>query len=411
MIKILIIDDIQEKVDALTTTLLKLYPEGAISIESAGTIAYGREKLQSSTYDLLILDMVLPELEGDEALRTAGARFLSEIYQNESIKTPLQIIGLTEYDTEFSELQQEFKDKLWYLLFYSRTSDDWKEQLKTKVFQLGQYKKAVEDEVANRDRFDIGVICALREEFTQMLRAFSRVKWESIQIEGLPYSFRSGILTTRGFRDLKIIAGCTDKAGMCPTSILATTMYTKLGVETIFMTGITAGIKYDDLQLDDIIIAEAIMDYASGKLKEDERGEIKLLKEVNQIQANRNLISKMADFTSRDEISDEINSDLRDKNLRDGRNNIMFKVAKTVCGPYVMAAPKVIEELKKDERKLQALDMEGFGLYLTAHTLDKKALWIKGVSDFADAHKGDGRHKTCSYASAKLLYEFIREMM
>lgn len=411
MIKILIIDDIQEKVDALTTTLLKLYPEGAISIESAGTIAYGREKLQSSTYDLLILDMVLPELEGDEALRTAGARFLSEIYQNESIKTPLQIIGLTEYDTEFSELQQEFKDKLWYLLFYSRTSDDWKEQLKTKVFQLGQYKKAVEDEVANRDKFDIGVICALREEFTQMLRAFSRVKWESIQIEGLPYSFRSGILTTRGFRDLKIIAGCTDKAGMCPTSILATTMYTKLGVETIFMTGITAGIKYDDLQLDDIIIAEAIMDYASGKLKEDERGEIKLLKEVNQIQANRNLISKMADFTSRDEISDEINSDLRDKNLRDGRNNIMFKVAKTVCGPYVMAAPKVIEELKKDERKLQALDMEGFGLYLTAHTLDKKALWIKGVSDFADAHKGDGRHKTCSYASAKLLYEFIREMM
>lgn len=411
MIKILIIDDIQEKVDALTTTLLKLYPEGAISIESAGTIAYGREKLQSSTYDLLILDMVLPELEGDEALRTAGARFLSEIYQNESIKTPLQIIGLTEYDTEFSELQQEFKDKLWYLLFYSRTSDDWKEQLKTKVFQLGQYKKAVEDEVANRDRFDIGVICALREEFTQMLRAFSRVKWESIQIEGLPYSFRSGILTTRGFRDLKIIAGCTDKAGMCPTSILATTMYTKLGVETIFMTGITAGIKYDDLQLDDIIIAEAIMDYASGKLKEDERGEIKLLKEVNQIQANRNLISKMADFTSRDEISDEINSDLRDKNLRDGRNNIMFKVAKTVCGPYVMAAPKVIEELKKDERKLQALDMEGFGLYLTAHTLEKKALWIKGVSDFADAHKGDGRHKTCSYASAKLLYEFIREMM
>lgn len=411
MIKILIIDDIQEKVDALTTTLLKLYPEGAISIESAGTIAYGREKLQSSTYDLLILDMVLPELEGDEAQRTAGARFLSEIYQNESIKTPLQIIGLTEYDTEFSELQQEFKNKLWYLLFYSRTSDDWKEQLKTKVFQLGQYKKAVEDEVANRDRFDIGVICALREEFTQMLRAFSRVKWESIQIEGLPYSFRSGILTTRGFRDLKIIAGCTDKAGMCPTSILATTMYTKLGVETIFMTGITAGIKYDDLQLDDIIIAEAIMDYASGKLKEDERGEIKLLKEVNQIQANRNLISKMADFTSRDEISDEINSDLRDKNLRDGRNNIMFKVAKTVCGPYVMAAPKVIEELKKDERKLQALDMEGFGLYLTAHTLDKKALWIKGVSDFADAHKGDGRHKTCSYASAKLLYEFIREMM
>jgi nucleoside phosphorylase len=355
--------------------------------------------------------MVLPELEGSEASRNAGARFLSEIYQNDSIKTPLQIIGLTEYDAEFSELQQEFKDKLWYLLYYSRTSDDWKEQLKTKVFQLGQYKKSVEDEVAKRGKFDIGVICALRSEFNQMQKAFSRVNWTPFQIEGLPYPFKIGEVTTRSFKDLKIVAGCTDKPGMCPTSILATTMYTQLGVDTIFMTGITAGIHYDDLRLDDIIIADSIMDYASGKLAENQEGEIKLLKEVNQIQANRSLISKMANFISEDKTCEVINSDLRDNNLKEGRENIMFRIAKTVCGPYVMAAPQIIEELKKDDRKLQALDMEGFGLYLTAHTLDKKALWIKGVSDFADAHKGDNRHKACSYASAKLLYEFIREMM
>ena len=41
-------------------------------------------------------------------------------------KKPLQIIGLTEYESEFSRQQQEFKDKLWYLLFYSRTSEDLK---------------------------------------------------------------------------------------------------------------------------------------------------------------------------------------------------------------------------------------------------------------------------------------------
>lgn len=411
MIKILIIDDVPEKISALIFTLQNLYPQGGISIESAGTIAQGRENLQSSTYDLLILDMVLPEHEGSEASRNAGARFLSEIYQNDSIKTPLQIIGLTEYDTEFSELQHEFKDKLWYLLYYSRTSDDWKEQLKTKVFQLGQYKKSVEDEVAKRGKFDIGVICALHSEFNQMQKAFSRVNWTPFQIEGLPYSFKIGEVTTRSLKDLKIVAGCTDKPGMCPTSILATTMYTQLGVDTIFMTGITAGIHYDDLRLDDIIIADSIMDYASGKLAENQEGEIKLLKEVNQIQANRCLISKMANFISENETCEVINSDLRDNNLKEGRENIMFRIAKTVCGPYVMAAPQIIEELKKDDRKLQALDMEGFGLYLTAHTLEKKALWIKGVSDFADAHKGDNRHKTCSYASAKLLYEFIREMM
>ena len=43
--------------------------------------------------------------------------------------------------------------------------------------------------------------------------------------------------------------------------------------------------------------------------------------------------------------------------------------------------------------------MEGFALYATAHTLDKKALWIKSVSDFADIKKSDGHHKTCCFAS------------
>lgn len=410
MIKILILDDIQEKIDALRTTLQGLYPKGEIDIESAGTISEGREFLQTNTYDLLILDMVLPNLVGEEASYNAGAVFLNEIYQNGSIKKPLQIIGLTEYESEFSRQQQEFKDKLWYLLFYSRTSEDWKEQLKTKVLQLGQYKKDVEDEMKNKLKYDIGIICALSSEFHQMLLAFSRVSWNSVHIDGIPFQFKECTVTTRGMKDLRIIAACADKPGMCPTAILASTMYSMLNVDIIFMTGITAGIQVDNLQLDDIVIAESIIDYASGKIKE-EGGDIKLLKEINQVSANRMLISKMSHFIADEDVKNEINSDLRERNLRDGRSNIDFRIAKTTCGPFVMSSTSIINELKLDERKLQALDMEGFGLYLTAQTLEKKALWMKGVSDFADAHKGDGRHKICSYASAKLLYEFIREMM
>ena len=74
-------------------------------------------------------------------------------------------------------------------------------------------------------------------------------------------------------------------------------------------------------------------------------------------------------------------------------------------------AAQLADELKKDERKLQALDMEGFGLYLTAHNLEKNALWIKAVRDFADIRKGDSHHKCCSYASAAFLYQLIREKL
>ncbi|MEI6852739.1 MAG: phosphorylase, partial [Bacteroidota bacterium] len=65
--------------------------------------------------------------------------------------------------------------------------------------------------------------------------------------------------------------------------------------------------------------------------------------------------------------------------------------------------------LKADSRKLKSLDMEGFGLYLTSHILNKKCLWIKSIADFANANKGDEYHNLCSYASASFLYYFIKE--
>ena len=107
---------------------------------------------------------------------------------------------------------------------------------------------------------------------------------------------------------------------------------------------------------------------------------IEFLKEMNQIPANRSLIALVADFISHSEHLRSINDSIHDANL-------------------------------KDERKLQALDMEGFALYVTAHTLDKKALWIKAVSDFADIKKADSHHKACCFASGTFLYEFIREML
>ena len=88
---------------------------------------------------------------------------------------------------------------------------------------------------------------------------------------------------------------------------------------------------------------------------------------------------------------------------------MQFRTAKTVCGPFVIASKKIVEALKENDRKFQALDMEGFGFYLTANYLERKALWIKSICDFADGQKDNTRHKCCSYASAAFLYQLIRE--
>lgn len=414
MIQILILDDNQDKRNSLKSVIQPLFPQGEIFIEEASCLVDGREMLQVKTYDMLILDMVLPEHREDredEMNRRGGVELLEEIYINQSIKKPVQIIGLTEYEEEFSEQQKEFKDKLWYLLFYSRKNNEWKAQLKDKVCQLGQMKKDLEASIKNCNNYDLGIICALNEEFTMMKKAFVGCKWESIQVEGLPYVFKTTKIASSHFKDYSIIAACTNKPGICATSILASTMYNCFEVDMIFMTGITAGVNNGDIALDDIIIADAIHDYASGKLKEQVSGDIEFLKEMNQIPANRGLIALVAEFISDSEHLRNINDSIHDANLKGEKENVSAYIAKTVCGPFVVASSSVIEELQKDERKLQALDMEGFALYATAHTLDKKALWIKAVSDFADIKKADVHHKTCCFASATFLYEFIREML
>lgn len=173
----------------------------------------------------------------------------------------------------------------------------------------------------------------------------------------------------------------------------------------------TAGVENDDVHFDDVIIAESVANYANGRLEEDEAGEFNWLREIHQVNANSSLLSTAASVTRDSGICRDINDELVDKNLRDGRNNVKFRTAKTVCGPFVIASGKIVEALKENDRKLQALDMEGFGLYLTAHFLERKALWIKAVSDFADGRKDNSRHKCCSYASAAFLYQMLREKL
>lgn len=93
----------------------------------------------------------------------------------------------------------------------------------------------------------------------------------------------------------------------------------------------------------------------------------------------------------------------------------MAQWSATCCGPYVVTSPEVVKELQENDRKLEGLDMEGFGLYLTSKLLSgktqKNALWMKGVGDFADPSKANGYHKTCSFGSALLLLRFIKEKM
>ena len=406
-LNILIIDDKEQKIDNLRRVIASISED--IEVEEAQTIVDAREKMRDVSYDLVILDMVIPELEGEEPSRTGGSDYLTEIYENPDIKRPLQVIGLTEFEEEFNQQKEEFRDRLWYLLFYSQKDVRWKKNLRNKVTQLMGMKRDFVQTLMSRDKFDVGVICALSEEFEQMQRAFDGCVWDDCRLPGLPFLFRTTTVPTSSLHDVKVIAACAERAGVCATSILATAMYTVARVDSLFMTGITAGVNDGTIRLNDVIIADCVGDYATGKLEDAKEGEVTWLREIHEASASSRLLSAASSVARDAEICADINSELLQQHLVTGETQVKFYIAKTVCGPFVLASSALVDILKSSDRKLQAIDMEGFGLYLTAHSLEKQALWIKAVCDFADRSKGDAYHKSCSYASAAFLYQMLRE--
>ena len=140
------------------------------------------------------------------------------------------------------------------------------------------------------------------------------------------------------------------------------------------------------------------------------------MKEIHQIEAPAKLTLEMQELINDENTQPLIISKLKKANLLvKERDSYQISMSATCCGPYVVTSENLVEELKKSDRKLEGLDMEGFGLYLTSKLLSnnkqKGALWIKGVGDFANPNKADGYHRTCSFGSAALLYRYIKETM
>lgn len=148
--------------------------------------------------------------------------------------------------------------------------------------------------IKNQNRYDIGIICALSEEFEQMKIA-SGLNWKKVNVEGFSNDFYATEMRTELGHTLRIIAGRNNMAGMQAASVMASCMYSLFHIHTIFMTGICAGFKKskdDTIDFGDIFIAESEYDYGSGKL--DDTDELK--KEYKGIECDFDLKTKMNTF-------------------------------------------------------------------------------------------------------------------
>ena len=98
--RILIADDLQSKIQKLMAVLVGSCHVQRAEIEVAHNANDARRFLQTTFFDLFIMDIVLPRRSEDVPARESSLELLQEIVEDEAGIKPAHILGLTAYPEE-----------------------------------------------------------------------------------------------------------------------------------------------------------------------------------------------------------------------------------------------------------------------------------------------------------------------
>ncbi len=402
MISILIVEDSSSKIAAIRE-ILNEYPEITSSVQIASDTNNARRLLDEKKFDLLILDLVLPNDFGDEATPINGIDFLNEISLDPNKKRPYHIIGISGYADFVEQYSTDFKKHLWYLIEYQESEEEWKDILRNKIEYLISSKNEINSETLNAFDFDIAIITAIQKELDKVLRL--NCNWKEKKVNNDDTIYHIGQIK-KGQKTIRLVAACAPQMGMCASSTLSMKLIVNFKPRYLIMSGIAAGIK-DEVKLGDILIADQVWDGASGKLRSNGDGGVLFQPDPRSKILEEGLKEKLLHIKSNRKYLDKI----RNEYPGEAPQTILdLHIGPVASVPAVIQSNEEINKIRAHSRKLIGIEMETYGVfYSAAHCSKPKpvALSIKSVSDFANEEKNDSVQDYAAYTSSSFIYELI----
>ena len=161
MITVLIVDDSPIKCSKIEKALVSL-DVNIKCIDKAGSINDAKQYLEKRTYDIVVLDMVLPNYCTDDEKETdGGISILSALeYSVESGENnyliPSCIVVLTEYSHLIDDYKDTFTECRVFACHYSELSIDWESMLEKEV-----KKQKVLKNQNNNENFDERIVISV----------------------------------------------------------------------------------------------------------------------------------------------------------------------------------------------------------------------------------------------------------
>ena len=388
--KVLIIDDSEAKIEKIKDVLIDTGIVILDNIITIDNIIDAKRLLRNESFDVLLLDMQLPNRKGEKAKPKAGLDFLKDFKNHRRYHQPREIIGITEFAEELETSKKDFEDNLLYLIHYDKEGE-WKEKLETRF----EYLSSCETEKYSYN-YDISIICALKSPELDAVMKFSDV-WKEVVIE----NDKSTKYYSTNFNNNTIIVASASQMGMPASTNLAMKIIYTFSPKYLFMAGICAGVK-GKVELGDILVADQSWDYGSGKITE-EGFEI----EPYYLRLDSDLKANTVELQSDKVLLSEIRNNWQVDN---GEPSI--HIGPLASGAAVVSNDSIINELTKGQhRKLLGIEMEAYGVMYAAYNCAEpkpKAMIVKSVCDFGSKEKDDAMQQYAAYTSASFIYAYIK---
>lgn len=403
MIKILLLDDTAEKLKKLKSVIAKNPNVEINNITTSVCANDARKELCTNHFDLFITDLLIPLEFGDNPSSDECISLLHDIVNDDFIKKPSYIIGLSAYKDEILQYESYFLSEDCNLLSYDEMENNWEISLNQRIDYIFKSKN---NDLGNIEeyKYDIGIICALNEPEFLHIKKLSN-DWKLIKDKSTPIQFYETYFV-RDNKKLKVIAASIDKMGMVATSIFATQMIELFRPKYLTMTGIAAGIE-GKVQLGDLLVFEYSWDYNSGKIKTDENGKELFEVDIRQEVLCSDLCNYMKAFKNDVDFFFDL---YKNYSATKPKTHLNIHLGHVASGAAVIAHDEIAEKIKQTARKLIGIEMEGYAIFCAANNATNPKpipLVIKSVCDFANKDKNDDIQNYAAYTSANVLHEFF----
>lgn len=407
MLKILIVEDDSTKLRNVLQLIEKNPRIDSNLIHHELDIVSAKKRLKDSNYDLLIVDIAIPNRKAEAIDMSGGIKLVEEVLHRDIYNVPTHIIGLTALNEAFEEAFKKFSSKIISVIRYSDSDIEWEGLLDAGINKWIDSKQSSNREVPNYN-YDIAILTAVDIEF-DAVKALNNGNWSSLRITQDSTNYWETTLQNDD-KSFRIVCACLPQMGMVASAAYTMKIINNFRPKYLFMPGICASLKDNETHgYGDVLIIDECWDGGAGKIGKDDKNEYTFEPVALHLRLDPT-------------ISDAIRTIKEDKNtlrlIKDSFQgtkpntelNVHIGSVVTVAG--VIANEEISHELKGKDRKLLGLEMEGYGVYYSAFnsSLPKPhVLALKSVCDFANSKKNDAFQNYSAYTSAQVMLKIILE--